>query len=218
MSSQSAVDYMFTNSTIMTKVVNSKSAMKELGLNEYATNKLIQNDEWRTAALASSNAIAGLDESNPITIPTMTSNTAPSGTVFASSENSAWSQTALRVFDGNTSGDDYWDPAIGATYDNQYVGYSFTSAMWPYKLNVRVSSGKQNAYYIIEATNNMNDTSSWIPISEEFTGGTYTFKNNSNSGTKYQHYRIRCTRTTGSTSTQSGGNNSVIHMLQIYGK
>ena len=177
MSSQSAVDYMFTNNTIMTKVVNSKSAMKELGLNEYATNKLIQNDEWRTAALASSNAIAGLDESNPITIPTMTSNTAPSGTAFASSTNNYTGSAPYRVMDGSTSGEDYWLPAYGAEYKDQYVGYSFTKAIWPYKIYIKVSTGKQGVYWIVEATNNLDDNNSWVTISDECNSRKiYTYK------------------------------------------
>ena len=65
--------------------------MKLFASNSYAMNKMIDSDDWRNAILTNNTAIAGLDASTPIKVPTMTSNTTPSGEAFASSEYTSYS-------------------------------------------------------------------------------------------------------------------------------
>lgn len=86
------------------------------------------------AAVASSSAaIAALDASSPTIVPTMTSNTAPSGTASASAEYAA-GNAAWKAFDGDDTGQG-WLPTIGAV-TNAWLRYSFTSNVWVYKIKL----------------------------------------------------------------------------------
>lgn len=84
--SNNNIDYIISNySKYSTYILNNPETMKLFASNRSAMDKMIENDNWRNAILASNTAIAALDASNPIKVPTMTSNTAPSGEAFASS-------------------------------------------------------------------------------------------------------------------------------------
>lgn len=224
----SKIDYILDNrETYKEYIVGDKNVMKKFASNSYAMNKMLASSGWISDILASDEAIKGLDESNPKKIPVMTSNTAPAGKCFASTEfgnhisSTPWNGLlAYRIADGSltaNSGEDYWTPKSGSTVLNQYVGYSFTEPIWPYKISVAAWSGKQKVYYVLEATNNINDANSWIKLSDELYDPDTTIKNKFNNGTKYQHYRVKINRVTGEV-TQSGGGNLSVRYLQVYGK
>ncbi len=121
--STSAVDYMITcTGTIMGAVTNSVIAMTEIGKSSYAMDKIVVNEHWTKFILMHPNAIAGLDASNPITVPTMTSNTTPSGIATATS-------SAYLAFDKNFS-----DGNNRATGD--YLTYEFANPLWVYKVKL----------------------------------------------------------------------------------
>lgn len=79
-------------------VVSSETAMTYIGLSNYASNTLLADTTWRAAICNSSYIESVLN----VKVPTMTSNTAPSGVVSASSENPSGGQ-AYRAFDGDDS-------------------------------------------------------------------------------------------------------------------
>ena len=203
------IDEIIDSSDKATVLANS-SKLIELFKNEYAMNRLIENDEWRNAILADSTAISALDSSNPIKVPTMTSNTSPTTGIIKSIEATSTGNISYKAFDGNSS--TYWSLGQGVSYQNQYVGYDFTIPVWVYKIYV-YSAGKQNAYYIVEGSNNK---STWTAITDEFFQGERTLMAKS-TAEKYRYYRLRYTRTTGDT-TVNGSNNTVVFTLQFYGK
>ena len=83
--------------------------MKLFASNSYAMNKMIDSDDWRNAILTNNTAIAGLDASTPIKVPTMTSNTTPSGEAFASSAYTGCD--AWKAFVKNGQANLYWGVA-----------------------------------------------------------------------------------------------------------
>lgn len=182
--------------------------MKIFAQNEYAINKMIESEEWTQSILNSPNAIKGLDSSSPITVPKMTSNTAPSGEAFASSYYSGY--PAWKAF--NQSTEDYWGIAAGLPYKNQYIGYDFESPIWVYKIESWVSNGKQNTDYVIEAS---NDKTNWTIIKNGLHqgGGKITIIPD-NYQVKYRYYRLKFL----SEIAQSGTGNTIVQSLQFYGK
>ena len=85
--------------------------MKLFASNSYAMDKMIENDSWRNAILTSNTAIAALDASNPIKVPTMTSNTTPSGEAFASSAYTGYDAWKAFVDTGWGTNNNYWGVA-----------------------------------------------------------------------------------------------------------
>ncbi len=81
-----------------------------------------------------------LDNTNPIKVPTMTSNTTPSGEAFASSEYSATYAAAYKAFSIETN--QYWSVGAGISYKDQYVGYDFVEPVWVYKIRLNMTKGK----------------------------------------------------------------------------
>ena len=86
-----------------------------------------------TAIAASATAITALDNSSPILVPQMTSNTAPSGVVSAGIAHASF--PAWYAFDKNTS--TWWSAgSAGAGESVWWLEYAFTSAVWCYKFDV----------------------------------------------------------------------------------
>lgn len=204
------IDYILSNQAKYgSYILNDSNMMKKFASNEYAMNKMIEDDNWRDAILASETAIVGLDASNPVTVPTMTSNNTPSGTVFASSvystEHAAW-----KAFDNNSN--TYWNMSASVPYTNQYVGYDFGIPIWVYKIVTHVSNGKQNADYVIEGS---NDAVNYTIIKDGLHQGGGEKKIISNSSKeKYRYYRLRYLNGV----QQSGDGNTIVATLQFYGK
>ncbi len=133
------IDYIINStSDIMPFVVNSKVAMKTIGettdISKYifgsTEEKIETNTIWLSAILNNSNALAGLDESNPINVPVMTGYNTPSGEVSSSSEESS-SYASWKAFNRTLSSNtDAWLskglPAwIQYKFDNPVLVYKF---------------------------------------------------------------------------------------------
>lgn len=133
------IDYIINStSDIMPFVVNSKVAMKTIGetpdISKYifgsTEEKIETNKIWLSAILNNSNALAGLDESNPINVPVMTGYNTPSGEVSSSSEESS-SYASWKAFNRTLSSNtDTWLskglPAwIQYKFDNPVLVYKF---------------------------------------------------------------------------------------------
>lgn len=210
LANNSSIDYILADKNKYGDyILKNTNTMKKFASNEYAMNKMIADTDWRNAILSDDTAIAGLDASNPTTVPIMTSNTTPSGEAFASSYSDAF--PAWNAFDNVLS--TYWAVGQGLSYKNQYVGYSFDTPIWLYKTVAFVSNGKQDTDYVIEAS---NDKSNWVIIKDGLhqKSSKETIISNSNNSQKYQHYRLRML----STVVLSGDGNTVIPYLQFYGK
>ena len=118
-SDTNAVDYMARSTTWANSVVANSTAMGYIGNNDYCANKLLSNSTW-LSAIANSSYI---DLVLTTKVPSMTSATAPSGQVFASSEYSgepAWSCFSLNG--------GQWSASVNNT-SPAYIGYKFTQAV-----------------------------------------------------------------------------------------
>lgn len=93
---------------------DNSTAMTDIGANDYCATTLLGDATWRSAIVNSTYIESVLNKK----VPTMTSNTTPSGTASASVGDS----NAYKVFDGNSS--TYWDENYST---NQWVAYENTS-------------------------------------------------------------------------------------------
>lgn len=206
----SSIDILVNNYDKYGKIiVNNKNSMEIIINNEESLNKILSNSEWTSGILKSQNSIDALDSSNPIAVPTMKSNTSPSGEAFASSAYSGY--PAYMAFDNNDSS--YWGVAANQSYKNQYIGYDFGKAIWVYKVEITFLTGKQDTDFVVEASNDKDGT--WTIIKDglhESSQKQTIIMNNYNN--KYRYYRIRLL----SEVFQSGAGNTVILGLQFYGK
>lgn len=123
-SSNNAADYMARSTNWTSSVCANQTAMGYIGNNNYCANKLLANSTWRTSICNSTYFESVLN----VKVPTMTSNTAPSGEAITSG---AYSTTpAYYAFDGN-------DSTMYQSIDyslNHWVGYAFPSAVKIYKI------------------------------------------------------------------------------------
>lgn len=117
-----AVDYMVRSTTWATDVCSNQSAMSYIGLDDYCADTLLEDSTWLNAICNSTYFESVLN----VKVPTMTSNTNPSGTVSASIDNS----NAYKAFDGNDS--TKWTNSSMSQGSTCNVQYEFTNAMKAY--------------------------------------------------------------------------------------
>ena len=145
---------------IMPVVVKSKIAMEYIGKRKDICDKIFgnaqenieSNTNWINAILNNSNAIAGLDSSNPITVPNMTGYTTPSGEAKASSEYQATSNYAWRAFNDSTEVDvSSWHSAEDQLLP-QWIQYKFDKPVLVYKFYMQ----------------NRNQKTTWVNAPKDF--------------------------------------------------
>ena len=230
-SNDSDINYMLNNTeSLMPSVLNSTVAMKIIGNNPKLSNLIFGNSSenisvnstWVSAILNNSNAISALDQTNPTTVPNMTSHTSPSGIVTESSYQSGhpgwqafnnnstmyYSDWASEVFDGTTS------PA--------YIEYQFTEPVLVYKFYMqnRNTNDKWVEAPINFSLLGSNDGETWDnlgnyinPSYVALASNTYTTQNITK---RYSHYRINITSAKLSDGTASSW--ASIQRLQFYAK
>jgi hypothetical protein len=181
-SSNNAADYMARSTNWASSVCANQTAMGYIGNNNYCANKLLANSTWRNAIYNS----AYMESVLKVKVPTMTSNTAPSGEAFASSTTSS-NNYAYFAFDGvnNT----YWSPTrTQAGTINSFVGYDFGSPIQINAFNVVFLSDYGATAFKIQGSNNRN--SGWVDlyhkenVTEDYINAT--FENNN----AYRYYRF----------------------------
>ena len=117
--SNNAIDYLVRSTTFASAVTADQTAMSYIGLNNYASNTLLADSTWCSAICNSTYFESVLN----VKVPTMTSNTTPSGVCFASSENSG--NEAYKGFDKNNS--TYFATASNIS-SGAFLGYGFTES------------------------------------------------------------------------------------------
>lgn len=148
-STNNAADYMARSTNWASSVCANQTAMGYIGNNNYCANKLLANSTWLNAICNSTYFESVLN----IKVPTMTSNTTPSGEVFANSYEAGWDP--YKAFNN----DQYaWVPQ--ANGNTNYVGYKFTSKVSVKKATIKAVYSSQSAIsgLKIQGTNNF---SSW---------------------------------------------------------
>ena len=170
-------------------ILNSYVAMKYFGKNEKSLNIILASNDWKQKILSTETARNGLDDSNPILVPAMTSNTVPKGEVIASG--SYGGREAYYVFNGDPS-IGHWDPTSGAT--SFYIGYKFEEANWLYKTVCTFFCNSNNVCTITYTLQASNDNSTWVSISNtnsiNVKNGRAQVEIIPNSTNEYKYYRI----------------------------
>lgn len=167
--SNNAVDYLVRSTTFATDVCADSTAMSYIGLNNYAANTLLADADWCTA-IANSTYIESVLN---VKVPTMTSNTTPSGTCFASSQNA--NNPPYKAFDGTTT--QVWLSANGTR--SATIGYDFETSekivcfkIYPYgsgysPKNCTVQCSEDNSTWTTVDSLTCPETQEWfiVPLS-----------------------------------------------------
>ena len=137
MASDNAVDYLVRSTTFASDITSDSGAMTAIGLNNYCANTLLGDSTWCEAICNSTYFESVLN----VKVPTMTSNTTPSGVVSASSYIGANGGYPWKAFSG--SNDNFW-MAGSASYP-QWLAYTFANAVKIYAYAFRnETSGGHN--------------------------------------------------------------------------
>lgn len=211
-SSNNAADYMARSTTWASIITANSPAMTYIGANDYCSNKLLANSTWLNAICNSTYFESVLN----VKVPTMTSNTAPSGEVLYSAE---LYYPAWKAFNGTNSGEtDGWATTLVA--GTSYIGYQFTKPVKIYKAsitnrnfgsdaNCRIHTFKVQSY----SNNNWTDVTGEIDRGSAANAANYnTIHNFAN--TKPSSNKIRIVVS----SDFSPYNITGVGMLQFYGR
>lgn len=145
--SNNAVDYMARSTTWASAVCADSTAMSYIGLNNYCSNSLIAVSDWINAIAES----AYIESVLNVKVPTMTSNTTPSGTC-SSKTTAGGAYPAWKAFDKDNSS--IWASATNPSDD--YLRYMFASAVKVRVVKIRtIYSGSLRLKTLsIQASNN----------------------------------------------------------------
>ena len=188
-------------------ITTSQDAMMRLGKYDYACDALLADSTWASAIANSTYFESVLN----VKVPTMTSNTTPSGECFASSVYSSGYE-AYKAFNGDVNNG--WNAQNNPSYP-EYIGYTFTSKVKVSSVSLNTGGVRKVYTFKIQGTDTPNDENSWVDVSEVITtpdsnyNKVYPFVNLSDS---YASHRMLIV--TGITS--AGALN--IGELQFYGR
>ena len=168
-----------------------------------------------SAVLASSDWIAALDGSTyAVHTPTMTSNTAPSGTAFASSVVDA-NYAAWYAFDKTSYDAASTKSWVSSGNVPQNIGYHFTTAPYVYRCKIRTAGYASWVPFIPSAfkLQGSNDGSAYDDLAtltnSNFNAATITYYNATAFGS-YEYYRLLI-------SAVNSGTNVAVDEVEFYG-
>jgi len=183
MLSNNAVDYLVRSTSWVSDITGNQTAMTDIGASDYCADTLLANSTWRTAICDSAYFESVLN----VKVPTMTSNTAPSGEVIYGSFQPGDTYVPWHAFDNVQS--TLWAASPGTT---GWIGYDFNK-----KVNVcyitLINRASNNTVkdFTIEAS---SDKNSWTPYSATYTASnnetTQKFNVNVNNGFRYWRINI----------------------------
>lgn len=144
-----------------------------------------------------------------VSVPIMTSNTAPYGEVIASNTSNAY-----YAFDGNESTFAQGTPST----TNQYFGYKFVNPINVKKVHVRFSatigtSRPERTFHVYGSNDNSTWSSSLGSVTVSGTASVDTYIDCSSNNNYYQYYRLFCADIISITNQWAWS----IHTLQFYG-
>lgn len=197
--SNNAADYMARSTTWSTDVTADSSAMTYIGLNDYCANKLLDNSTWLNAICNSTYFESVLN----VKVPTMTSNTAPSGEVSAS----GYLSTTYQYYPWRAFADSTYGWLDNGT--NKWIQYKFTSKVRVNKIKIFTKTGTTlwTNPLTFKASNDNSTFDTLASVSPE-TGANKTNNYTITNSTKYQYYRIDI----------NGLSNASGLFLQFYGR
>lgn len=174
-SSNNAADYMARSTNWASNVCANQTAMGYIGNNDYCADKLLANFTWLNAICNSTYMESVLN----VKVPTMTSNTAPSGEAFGSTRYST-NYDYYMLFDNNIT--TKWSTATNQI-TNQYIGYKFTNPVCVKEVAITNPNVGEDATRCIKTfeVQYSNDNTSWTDATGVLTNDTTLAKTN-----KYQ--------------------------------
>ena len=186
-----------------TGITTDSTAMTDIGANNYCADTLLSDSTWAEAICNSEYFESVLNAK----VPTMTSNTTPSGTVIASGENSA-TNARWKAFDGNSSTS--W--AYSGSYP-MYIGYTFDSPICCRLMKfLSINGDNEPKQYKVQASNDgfVSDIHDLLEVSltSHEVSGTKILNNSSS----YTSSRVLI-----STAWVSNAG-SIYYTLQFYGR
>lgn len=153
MSSTDAVDYLVRCTSWVSDITGNQSAMSYIGLNNYCANTLLSDSTWLNGICNSLYIESVLN----VKVPTMTSNTTPSGVASANREDNY----AYCAFDGDSS--TRW--VSGSGFQNDYVSYKFTRNVAIYAFKATFTNVVASVNYKIQSL----ISGTWTDVSENVT-------------------------------------------------
>lgn len=185
MSDNNAVDYLVRSTTWATDICARSTAMTDIGANNYAADTLLADADWCEAIINSTY----IDSVLNVKVPTMTSNTTPSGVASASGSFDT-NYSAWKAFDNNTS-TSWQSNTVNVPH---WIGYEFSS-------NIIIKAFK---YFRAESdtyTYTMNlqaydeNTNNWIDLTQQKSYKTSSITEAVVNNTAYKKYRFYITNT-----------------------
>jgi hypothetical protein len=184
-SDNNASDYLVRSTTWASGLTADSTAMTDIGANNYCANTLLSDSTWAEAICNSIYFESVLN----VKVPTMTSDTTPSGECFGSSLWDANNTQYYKAFDGNTS--DGW---LSDDQINAYVGYKFTSQIKVVKASITNNPYDYNNYirlknYKIQGSNDNFVSDVHDLATDIYPNQTVAKENVFSNNAKYQYYR-----------------------------
>jgi hypothetical protein len=197
--------YLARSTTFATTLCADQYAMCMIGQYDVCCDALLGNSTWASAIVASAYVNSVLN----VSVPTMTSATAPSGTVISSGDYSV-TYAAWKAFDGNDSTN--WASTSPAVANTTNIGYKFANAVKIQCLKIKQNATNYFKKYKVQGSNDgfssdvhdLTDT-----VTESSAGNTsvilipYT--------TNYSDYRLLCVE------PSIANDNVAINTVQFYG-
>lgn len=121
----------FPNGNIVNELCKNTIGIKYMASTNFGKKFMLCDFGNIIGKIKNNNLITTLDN-YATTNPTMTSNTTPSGTAFASSVFSSQFGAAYNAFDKNKNS--RWESASESLYNTRYIGYKFTKPIYIYKV------------------------------------------------------------------------------------
>lgn len=157
--SNNAADYMARSTTWASDVTADQSAMSYIGLNDYCADALLADSTWLNAICNSTY----FDSVFTTKVPTMTSDTTPSGTVFSSTPYDS-SFAGYKAFDKDTT----TSFATSSTAGEYHVGYEFPQSVKIYIAVITHPTGSSAPSRITSEKFQSYNGSTWVDETSQF--------------------------------------------------
>ena len=161
-------------------ITTSQDAMSLIGKYDYCSNVLLSNATW-AEAIGNSEYF---EEILNVSVPKMTSNTAPSGTCIRSSIYNN-NYEAFKTFDNDIN--TWWNANGGK---DEWVGYTFTQSVVVNKVYLNNTTGTHKVGTIKVQASNDGFVSDINDISSDFTPSSFPYNLCFVNNTPYSSYRI----------------------------
>ena len=193
-----AIDYLVRSTSFANGITGDNTAMTYIGSDNYAADTLLADNTWMNAICNSTYFESVLNAK----VPTMTSNTAPSGVCSASAAVAGYE--AYKAFDNNAS--TFWH-VNSTTYTGNWIQYQFAAACKLHIVSFDMSSIPAGQTWKIQGSNDGLTFTDIKEVNTLVSPTKYVFDNT----TAYTYYRWYCVS---GTST----NTLTVTTMQMYGR